>query len=283
MRRTRRADRLAVWRRTLPDRLGACASAWGVTVEEPLPSGAYSPARVFAVRGRDGTPMVLKLAPPGQGLESEAVALAAFNGRGAARLIASDLPRGALLLERLRPGTSLRSLAEQDDDAATLAAAEVIAILPRPPPGAILAEAAGWVRAIEWCAGLPKTLRDRALGLARELARDAEPQLLLHGDLHHGNLLRAGMEWRAVDPKGLLGEATLEAAALLRNPPGSPLLLRAPRRVAILAEATGLPRDRLAGWGYVASAMAAAWALEDGTDATPWLAAAAALEPCLPR
>ena len=54
--------------------------------------------------------------------------------------------------------------------------------------------------------------------IADLLASGGEP-LLLHGDLHQGNILAAGRApWLAIDPKGVVGEATYETAALLHNP-----------------------------------------------------------------
>lgn len=230
----------------------------------------------------DGRDAVLKLAPPGQAVETEVATLRTMQGRGVVRLVQADIAEGALLLARATPGTPLLHLAQQDDDAATAIAARLITALPCPPPnGAPFAEAAGWARALA-VAGLPDAARDRALGLLRDLAASASPPRLLHGDLHHGNILSEGEDWVAVDPKGLLGEPAAEAACLLRNPSDPGLLARAPRRVAILAELTGLPRDRLLAWGYAGAVMAAAWALEDDADPGPWLAAAETLAPTLP-
>lgn len=286
--RLRRCRRLAAWEASLPAKLAAAQARWGFMAQRPLPPGG-SPARLFAVRLPDGADAVLKLAPAGQGLEAEATALAAFDGQGAARLLAADLGLGALLLERLAPGTKLRDLAARDDDAATRAAALLLRALPRrPPPGGAFATAAGWGRALAGAEArrrLPPSLLDRAGALLHDLTASApEAPLLLHGDLHHDNILADGGSgcWRAVDPKGLLGEPAFEAAPFLRNPPGSPLLARAPRRIEILAETAGLERPRVAAWGYVGAALAACWAIEDGTDPSPWLAAASAITSCLP-
>ncbi|GGG25829.1 hypothetical protein GCM10010964_12220 [Caldovatus sediminis] len=280
----RLARRASAWRRDLAARLRHAEARWSLVLEGPLATGETA-ARTFAVRRADGAAAVLKLAPPGQALEAEATALAAFAGRGAARLLAADLPAGALLIERLSPGTALRHLAARDDDAATLAAAGVMAALRRPPPpGAVLAEAAGWVRALDRAleapGPLPRPMLARAARLMRELAAGAPPPVLLHGDLHAGNILRDGAAgWRAVDPKGLIGDPAFEAAAFLRDPPGP--AARAARRVALLAEATGLPRERIAAWGYAGAALAAAWAVEDGSDPARWCAAAEAMAPAL--
>jgi streptomycin 6-kinase len=269
----RRGERLAAWRTGLDARIARIAAAWGVV---PGPVLAETPvSRLLAVRGD----RVLKLAPPGQGVEAEIAALRAMQGRGAVALLRADAPEGALLLARALPGTPLLDLARQDDDAATRTAAGLIAALPcPPPPDALFATAAGWSRALATGAGaLPAPMLDRAAGVMRALAGEAAPPMLLHGDLHHGNILRDGEGWVAVDPKGLLGERAAEAACLLRNPADAALLARAPRRAAIIAETAGLDRARVLAWGYAGAVMAACWAVEDGSDPAPWLAAASAL------
>lgn len=280
----RRRARRAIWEASLPVRAEALAARWGLRNLAPLARGGTG-ARLFTAEAPAG-PAVLKLSLPGQAVQAEADALAGFAGEGAARLLAAAPEEGALLLQPLSPGTPLRMLAERDDDAATLAAAQVMQALRRPPPaGALLGEAAGWVRLLDRAIAeawpLPRPMLDRAAGLFRDLAADAPSPVLLHGDLHHDNILSDGTRWCAIDPRGLAGDPAFEAAALLRNPPGSPLITRAARRIAILAEATGLDRRRIAGWGYAAAMLAAAWAVEDGEGTAPWLSAAEALSTSL--
>ncbi len=75
--------------------------------------------------------------------------------------------------------------------------------------------------------------------------------MLLHGDLHHENILAAAREpWLAIDPKGIVGELTYEVGALLRNRlDAAPDLRRLQvRRIDQLSEALGLDRQRLLGW-----------------------------------
>jgi streptomycin 6-kinase len=59
---------------------------------------------------RDGTSIVLKLGVPNPELASEIEAMRAWAGRGAARILLADPKEGALVLERLRPGTALGDL-----------------------------------------------------------------------------------------------------------------------------------------------------------------------------
>ena len=96
----------------------------------------------------------------------------------------------------------------------------------------------------------------------------ADP-VLLHGDLHHENILEAEREsWLAIDPKGLVGEAAYETGALLRNQlsvvfedsqPGRVMA----RRVDQLAEELGLDRTRVRGWGLAQAVLSAWWDVED--------------------
>ena len=110
---------------------------------------------------------------------------------------------------------------------------------------------------------------------------------LLHGDLHHDNILAAGDAWLAIDPKGVLGEPAYEVGALLRNfwdRDTSDAVRRqmSARRVAILAETLGFDRRRIAGWGVAQAVLSAWWSYEDHGHGWEWgMAAAAALAPLL--
>jgi streptomycin 6-kinase len=121
------------WLARLPDLVAECHERW-----ELVGDGAFTDEfryvelrHVEPVRTRDGTAAVLKLAPnPG----GELAALEWFSGHGCVRVLASDRARGAMLLERALPGTPLRDLVAHDDEAATAAAADVMAALWRPAP-----------------------------------------------------------------------------------------------------------------------------------------------------
>ncbi len=272
-----RAEKLATWRAGLAVRQAQVAASWGLEILHVLTEGPTS--RLLAVRDRTGRELALKLAPPGQGLGAEISALRALAGRGVVALHRADPQAGTLLLGRAVPGTRLLDIALRDDDAATRIAAGLIGALPTAPPaGELFAEAAGWGRALARGRGrLPDPMLDRAEALLRSLAEDAPPACLLHGDLHHANILQDRETWIAVDPKGLLGEPAAEAACLLRNPADPVLLSRALRRAAIIAEVTGLDQRRVLAWGYVGAVIAACWAIEDGQPPGLWLTAEAAM------
>lgn len=262
------------WVQALPALQSELQARWSLRLEPPLPGVTYS--LVIPARRADGTPAVLKLSYPRPELTREAEALRAYAGRGAVKLLEAEVGRGALLLERAEPGEPLSRL--RDDEEATRIAARVMARLWRPLGGehpfrAVEAWAAGLGRLRARFQGgtgpLPAAIVEQAERLFHWLLASSGPPVLLHGDLHHFNILSARREpWLAVDPKGVAGEPAYEVGALLRNP--MPELAHWPRlrsllarRVELLSEQLGLPRERISGWAAAQAVLSLWWALED--------------------
>jgi streptomycin 6-kinase len=127
---------------------------------------------------------------------------------------------------------------------------------------------------------LPARLVARARDEHAELCASSAPPVLVHGDLHHLNVLRHGAGWKAIDPKGVLAEPAYDTGALLRNPLGAPLdrpLLE--RRISLLAEALQLDAERIHAWARVQAMLAAVWSVEDGQDPAFFLRCAELLCP----
>lgn len=112
---------------------------------------------------------------------------------------------------------------------------------------------------------------ERAQRLLAGLWPSNRTDVLLHGDLHHGNIVSAARgPWLCIDPKGYVGDPAFEAGAFLVDPldvvrghHGLPGLLA--RRLAVLSAELGLGEDRLAGWAYVRAVTAEVWnVLDDG-------------------
>ena len=93
---------------------------------------------------------------------------------------------------------------------------------------------------------------------------------MLHGDIHHDNVLDFGARgWLAIDPKGLIGERGFDYANLFCNPE-TDIEVTAPdrfrRRLAIVTEASGIERERLLQWILAWAGLSAAWWLSDGVQ-----------------
>lgn len=234
---------------------------------------------VAAADRADGTRCVLKLSPPGaQEPVIEAQWLRRVNGQGAVRLIDSDPANGALLLERADPGAALATLVPEHDDEACDAIVAVAAAIRRPAQPAAVPMLAARVADLgahrqAHRAGsdpLPAGLVAEAQHVATRLLATAPPAVLLHGDLHHDNILRSERRgWLAIDPHGLVGDPAYEFAAALYNPFSlGPLAASlASRRAHRMAEAACLPEERVRGWGFVQAVLSAVWSLDE--DLTP--------------
>jgi streptomycin 6-kinase len=261
------------WLDGLPALVDSVARDWELVLGAPF---ALSYHWVVAATQRDGAAAVLKLGPPEPGhLAVEAAALRAYDGRGAVRLLAYDADRGALLLERAQPGTLAAALVPHRDVEATAAAIAVARRLhaaPLPSAGLepLQEQGGSFARYLRDHLGdgpLPRDVVVRAAGLFAELCASAAPPVLLHGDLHHDNLLRSDREpWLAIDPFGLVGDPGYEAGALLFNPDpdrrDDALLALVPARVEQLADGLGLPPERVAAWGYVKAVLSEVWTTE---------------------
>lgn len=261
-------DQGVAWLEALPRLIERYAERWSLTVAAPfdgLSFGYVAPA----VRA-DGTRCVLKLCLPEPAHEFVAGldALRLWDGRGCVRLEEADEAGGAMLLERLLPGTMLSEVAATDDDAATLIAADVMQALWRPQPETPhrLIPLQQWFvellshREHHGGAGrFPARLLDRAVEQAEQLLNTTDAPVVLHGDLHHFNILRAEREpWLAIDPKGLLGDRGFEVAAFVRNPSPQPVVVLQ-RRIELLCEALELEVERTRGWCFAEAMLNAAW------------------------
>jgi streptomycin 6-kinase len=264
------------WLGRLPALAAACARRWGLELGPP-----FEPANISlvvpAVRA-DGRRAVLKLNFPEPESAFEADALAHWAGDGAVELLAHDREHDALLIARCEPGTQLWAVT--DESRANALAARVLERLwarpaPRAGPFAALAtEAARWAAVLprRWTTfGRPfeRSLLDEAVSLADELAGSQERLVVVHQDLHGGNVLADGDGWRAIDPKPLAGEPAFDLASLVRDRRDELALEAHPeqrlrRRVDELSERLGLDRERVRRWAVV---HALAWGLEnDGCD-----------------
>jgi streptomycin 6-kinase len=264
------------WARRLPEAVARFERIWSLTVSPPFPDLFVN--YVAPATRANGTPAVLKLSfPEDRGYRTEAAALEVYGGRGCARLLELDLEGGAMLLERLEPGASLSSI--EDDEEATAIAASVLKRLWRPVPEdhpfpTVAELARGLERLREHFGGgsgpLPAALVEEAEELFGALIPTQREPVLLHGDLHHGNVLSARRSWLAIDPKGVVGEPAYDTASLLN--PGE--LLKEPhpekvlgRRIDLLSNSLDLERDRVLGWGLAKAVLTTYWSWEDSGSA----------------
>ncbi|MCB0137427.1 MAG: hypothetical protein KDD75_20155 [Caldilineaceae bacterium] len=265
--------------RALPALVGEMAERWELTLLPEFDNLSFN--YVCPAICRDGSEVVLKLGVPHRELLTGIEAIGLYGGNGCARLIDAAPDRGALLLERLQPGALLRPLVLEDDAAATAIVADVMAALWQPVP-----EQHTLLTIREWAQQLanlrptfdgstgpfPPYLVDAAERLFAELIASSGPLMVLHGDLHHDNIISAQRApWLAIDPQGVAGEREYEIGALLYNPlrwlPAQPDVKRIEaRRIDQVADRLGLDRQRLLGWGIAQCVLSAWWDYDGSAD-----------------
>ena len=263
------------WALRVPDLIAHAGDAWDITVGDPLASGY---GLLFRARRADSTPAVLKMVFPQRSeVCREVSVLRAAGGARMAQLYEADIERGLLLIEEVVPGRSLLDLAYTNDSAATRVVAELLLghVLPLgsqavPSVVKICADLRLYQRGFGTDGPVPPSLAENAGRIAASLWASASSPRLLHGDLHHGNVLRSTRAgWLMIDPKGFAGELAFELAALLINPmdmvrdcadPASLL----DRRVDVLREILDVDRERVVAWTYVRAVVAEVWNVLDG-------------------
>ncbi|WP_369273747.1 aminoglycoside phosphotransferase family protein [Streptomyces sp. R11] len=246
------------WLVKLPEAAHQAVALRELTVERvQMPGGRSS--LVVLVRRADGTPAVLKLAPPRARPQSERAALAHWGGVGSVQLLDEPPVEGVLLLERLHPDVSVRSLPEAK---ALLEAAGALRRLWVEPPGdhpfETVAERTGRqadaMRATAAVDAEVTPLVDAALAAREELLAAPPERRLLHGTFRQSKVLAGErMPWLAVGPDPVVGECAFDLARLVRDrvedliasPSGASTTRR---RVKRLAESLDVDQERLRGW-----------------------------------
>lgn len=218
-------------------------------------------------------PIILKLGLDIRGLHTEGLALKAFKNNGAVKLL--DQANGALLLERAIPGHSLKQFFPNHDDEAMIIASDVIRKLHHTPRSNIrdFPTINNWLISLNSNHAMLGQYLPKAQILRDELIKTMDTPILLHGDLHHDNILSDGNEWKVIDPKGVIGEVAYDVGCFIRNPlkdlPNHPDCLRIiMNRVNGFSRQLHLDADRILKWCFIQSVLAVVWALEDNTDPT---------------
>ncbi|MEV0581154.1 aminoglycoside phosphotransferase family protein [Streptomyces sp. NPDC050392] len=229
---------------------------------------------IVPVRRRGAADAVLKVSFPHPGNVHEPDAFVAWEGRGAVRLYERDDGRFAMLLERVGM-SDLGEVADNDEVVRVAGRLSHRLAVPAPPGLPRLREQAGaWEEQLrtdarELAHRLSPRAVDAAVATVRELG-STQPDVIVHGDLHARNILRADREpWLAVDPKGYAGDPAYDGGTLLKT---RALALRGAgdlrtavgRTLDIFAEAAELDRERTRRWAQLHAVQGAFWGRRHG-------------------
>ncbi|MGK5637798.1 aminoglycoside phosphotransferase family protein [Streptomyces sp. URMC 126] len=274
-------EHAAEWIAGLPDLAAGFLDRWNLRPDGE-PAHGYV-ALVLPVRREDGTPAALKLQPIDDERAGEPLALRAWNGGGAVRLLEHDPATATLLLERLDATRSLDD--EPDAEAALLTLAGLLARLHTAPAPEGMRHLGDVVR--EMLTGVPEALpaledpaERRWLADCAEVVRDVadEPgDRLLHWDLHYENVLAPlpgspaaeRGPWLAIDPVPLVGDPCFDLMPAFDNRwddlvATGDVERAVRRRFDLMTDVLSLDRGRAARWTMARALQNSLWDVEDG-------------------
>jgi streptomycin 6-kinase len=263
------------WLAGLPELVAGIARDWQLIVGKHYPGLSYHYVAPCVLG--DGASAVLKMGFPEENREmrNEVGALEFIGGHGMIKLLRFDDDRRAMLLEKLEPGDNLKSAFEGNEMGAVDVAIDIMQKLWREPPaGNTFPRLETWFNnCFENAADteFPREYIKKAAAYFQELNSEGR-RVLLHGDLHHENILSARREpFLAIDPKGITGNYGYEMSAFLIN-----------HRHWIesdpdLKEKLGAAIDRFAGafemtseairkWTFAQNVLSAWWTFEENSN-----------------
>ena len=258
------------------ERIQRPAREWGVVVAE----GCETESSLIAFGTRENKAVVLKVIKrPGDEWRSGEI-LAAFDGHGVARVYQHQ--PGAVLMERLNPGTSLVDLAlnGRDEEATEVLAGVIQQMSARVSAMSSLELPQACATVEDWAKDFRSYIASGDVQIPSDLvaagqrvfttlcASQRQPRLL-HGDLQHYNVLFDSVRgWLAIDPKGVVGETEYEIGAVLRNPFEQPELFLSrstlERRLKQFTDKLNLDYERALAWAFAQAVLSAIWSIEDG-------------------
>lgn len=198
----------------------------------------------------------------------EIEALQAFKGRGCVALLEYDFDKKGMILEYIQPGTTLKSLFPKNDSKAVHITAQIIRelVIRDFPKDHVFKTVNQWLETLHSFKGkkIPEYLLKKAQQLSKELLDTNLETYLLHGDLHHENILQSAHGWITIDPKGVIGPLEYEVGRFIMNP--IPELLQQSdakeiikKRIDIFSDIFGFQKQRLLDWVFVQAILSACW------------------------
>jgi len=217
----------------------------------------------YVLSGFQGNnPIILKLGLDHEALNREAFALKRFARYGAVNVLAED--KGMLLLERAVLGTSLKSYFPDQEHESIEIACKVMKKLHQAsiPEHHNLPHIQDWLTALDKDWNIPNHYLQKARKLRDQLLKTADPDVLLHGDLHHDNILKNVDDSVVIDPKGVIGSPINEIWAFVMD---------IERDIPFIAHYFNFRTQDVFNWYFVHVILAACWNLEDNIDASLFL------------
>lgn len=225
---------------------------------------------VFSAGSRNFGPVILKINQHKSQLESEYQMLARQSGHHSCMVYAFDESAGLLLEERISPGTVLR----RETSLGKRIGAFLQVFRKIHMPADFGTTYLNWLEQIcEYCVRhqVAEDMASRAHLFCAEMFEKYPDRVLLHGDLHHDNLLlRTDGSYAMIDPKGVVGPAIMDLPRFILNELDTahecPDRQHMEEVIRLLGEQSGYPAVDIRKLYYMEAVLANIWCLEDGEE-----------------
>ncbi|MBD3273474.1 phosphotransferase [Candidatus Dependentiae bacterium] len=259
------------WLNNIPNIVNNLSEYWELSNLQVMPNLSYNYV-LSAIQ--KNIPVILKISFDKKYLEREINALNAFSGSDCVGIISYDIELGALLLQKMIPGTSLKKLFPNQDEKATKIICDIIKNLHSISISNLenFPNIFDWLKILDKNLNLPKKYLIRARELKDYFFSKTLRQVLLHGDLHYDNILWDEHEgWVAIDPKGVLGNPIIEVASAIYNP--IPELLKQNNvkdiilnRINLISNSLNLSCEEIIRATYLKVVLSTCWAVDENIN-----------------
>ena len=194
-----------------------------------------------------------------------------YSGTRFCEVYEADIENGAQLLERIVPGTELKAIPTLDERLTVFCDTwRNLHILS--------ANKKTYQTYMDWVNEITQSMRERndhstlcekmvkAEQICLELCKTYTSEMLLHGDLHHHNILLNEYGcWRIIDPKGVVGDPVFDIPRFILNEFGdAPDHAKLVYIIRTLSKELGVPEIDLKRLLYVETCMGQCWCLNNG-------------------
>lgn len=258
------------WLADLPELICHYEKKWNFKVTKSLTGDTYG--YISEALCDDGKEAFFKISVPRKEHNCGITFMTLTQGWGSVLILRSDTKKSAVLMKKITPGYMLSSL--KDNRKETAIAAELMKKMIIDPP-----ESNHFPYLKDWTAvfkrmekfdhPIPQEIIDAAGQIFKELDQSKKTEKLLHGDLHHENILFDQNEgWLAIDAKGVIAESAYNAARFLQNTKlelcsYADAVRLVEESIEIISGHLKEDSERLLKYAFLDSVMAACWKAED--------------------
>lgn len=258
-----------IWLTDISSIINNLSTVWDFEFLKPMTDLSYNFVGLVKINATNKT-AILKLSPTGGNLVSEMRWLNCIE-KGAPEIYAFDEKLNAYLMEHLEPGHSLKRLvkAGKDDEATRIICQTIRLIQSQHCKIDSFRHLSEFTKSLLLLEGkFDAKLLSKAQSLFLDLTKDRSNDVVLHGDLHHDNILSCQSGWKAIDPHGYVGDPAAEVGAMIRNaddcfPKSHSIPKIVERRLQILFDELPFEAEKIKSWAFCITILSGAWSVED--------------------